>query len=494
MNFDNKIISLLNNAIDIDEAGQDSNLAIKLYCNVLIVIFNEIKELNLIPSSSIFFEKYFKIIENVLDRIKFLQEIIAKKNKQKDGENDELDYLKYIDSPSPTKPSRASSVKGTGTGSGTGMGSLIGTGTIIGSGMGSIIEDSTKRNSLPTTLDAIRREHETKTMQKQSYFHKRLLSTTGRNYVNHLLNERQEESVKFHDKIMNWFTSLTLKISLAIEDEDWKERFHSHDNDREKFDKNNEDQEGERSMERKCKRDKSLSFPSIEDSHYSLFCKFFMEKNHPICIFIENFINRERFVIEESIQNFFSECNLFVDQIVEMLSIRFQLPDYRSIDIRRALDTHLWKRTILGVSIIRAVERLNLEKNANLMKMCECASWDKFLMNTLEIPEKFHDFTHESLVCELRTITSVISPIEKADCLIRVGQKLAFLEPNTEELVCLLSLLIVKSQISNLYSELSLIEGLLPVDLLQSESGYMLATIQTSLSFIEQKYCKNDEN
>ena len=128
-------------------------------------------------------------------------------------------------------------------------------------------------------------------------------------------------------------------------------------------------------------------------------------------------------------------------------------------------------------------------------------SWSNFdqedsLYSILNVPEKYRLSTskYEAAINELRYAASLKCPTLKTMSIVKVCdlicsaiEKMKIEEESigSEDLVLLLSWVIVQAQIPNMISFFDIVSQFLPEELIRGQAGYVLATIQTCLDYIK---------
>lgn len=158
----------------------------------------------------------------------------------------------------------------------------------------------------------------------------------------------------------------------------------------------------------------------------------------------------------------------------------------------------------LGTAIHETFARCNYKEDSDFLdKICRM-SWCTFDQNEealwiiLNIPEKYRLLTskYEAAVNELRYSASLKCPSIKTMSLVKVCDLICSAVDESsnsasiigsEDLVLLLSWVIVQAQIPNILTFFAIISEFLPEDLIRGQAGYVLATLQTCIDYIKSK-------
>lgn len=167
------------------------------------------------------------------------------------------------------------------------------------------------------------------------------------------------------------------------------------------------------------------------------------------------------------------------------------------ISIENFLFSHL---PALGTGIHEIFLKAKEKEDTNFLQLLCKLSWSNFdqedsLYSILNVPAKYRLSTskYEAAINEFRYAASLKCPTLKTMSIVKVCDLIcSAIEKSSDEesigsedLVLLLSWVIVQAQIPNMISFFDIISQFLPEELIRGQAGYVLATIQTCLDYIE---------
>lgn len=348
------------------------------------------------------------------------------------------------------------------------------------------------RGSVQADLSAVRKQHEktylpkiiARQRQQQQQDHPPMAKPKNVNLqiISDLISRRQDAYSSLNDRLFSLFESFS--SSHKADEDIWR---------------------------RTLKLSLVSSVNSMEPN--SAIVGLMAHPSHPISRLVRDFVSRVRHLLvneEDHLSQIVTEYHQFCFQLVRLLRHNYadeigsdpaaELPIYLSIE--SFFFTHLQS---LSSSILDKFAQASSEEDSQLLHKCIELSWIDFdselaLFEVLGVKERYRLLSekcpYEQAIAELRRLDSYSSPTAKVFSLIRVCDSIcAVLDSNdggessdamigSEDLVLLLSYVLVKAQVRDIFSHFSFMSDLLPEGLLRGQAGYVLATLQTCFDFI----------
>ena len=295
-------------------------------------------------------------------------------------------------------------------------------------------------------------------------------------FVSELLSRRQTAHSSFNERLFSLFESFASSIHRADED----------------------------IWQRTLKLCSSMPSSGLEPNHSVV--ALMSHTSHPISRLVRDFVIRLRHLLQAGEQDpqLVSEYHQFCHQLVKLLKHNYtqELSD-SSVDLQLYVSIEaffLSQLPSLSSGFAQVFKAAAQETDTELLKKCADLAWIEFegelaLFEVLGVREK-HRLpwtTFDSAVTELRKLASFTTPTAKVNSLLRACDLIcAALEEEasdaaligSEDLVLLLSYVLVRAQVPDLSGQFSFMIELLPEPLLRGQAGYVLATLQTCIDFI----------
>lgn len=246
-------------------------------------------------------------------------------------------------------------------------------------------------------------------------------------------------------------------------------------------------------------------------------------KENAISGLTADFIKRQRDQLSRAVhdnsmlQLATNEMHLFTFHLVDLLEHNHRELSLQMHELQLKLTIqHYFFTTPLSSQYAMPYRRVSEEADLRLLTKCCELSWQD-LFGRLGVREKFrysHLYAAHSESClrdgegllsaaveEFKTIPLRPTPFMKLSCVSSVldmicedinslaqtpGGPPVTVNIGSEDLLVLLSFVIVRARLPYLMSEFTFIADLVPEEILRGESGYVLATLQTSINYIEQ--------
>lgn len=244
---------------------------------------------------------------------------------------------------------------------------------------------------------------------------------------------------------------------------------------------------------------------------------------NPISSLTQDFIKRQRDQLnrvvhdQSMLQTAVNEMHLYASHLVDLLEHNHRELALQMYELQLKLTIqHYMFTTPLASQYSAAYKRVNEEADTRLFAKCNEICWQNTLAR-LGIKEKFqysHLFNAHGEYClrdgeglladvveEFKSIQLRPTPYLKLSCVSSVldmicetinrlaqtpGRPLVEINIGSEDLLVLLAFVMVRGRVPHLMSEFHFIADLIPEEILKGESGYVLATFQTSIHYIEQ--------
>lgn len=347
------------------------------------------------------------------------------------------------------------------------------------------------RGSVQADLSAVRKQHEktylpkiiARQRQQQQQDHPPMAKPKNVNLqiISDLISRRQDAYSSLNDRLFSLFESFS--SSHKADEDIWR-----------------------RTLKLSLASSTNLMEPN------SAIVGLMAHPSHPISRLVRDFVSRIRHLLVaegDNLSQIVIEYHQFCFQLVRLLRHNYsdeigsdpaaEMPLYLSIE--SFFFAHLQS---LSSSILDKFAQINREEDSQLLKKCIELSWTDFdselaLFEVLGVKERYRLLSekcpYEQAISELRRLDSYSSPTAKVLSLIRVCDSIcAVLDANeggesdamigSEDLVLLLSYVLVKAQVRDIFTHFSFMSDLLPEGLLRGQAGYVLATLQTCLDFI----------
>lgn len=233
--------------------------------------------------------------------------------------------------------------------------------------------------------------------------------------------------------------------------------------------------------------------------------------SHPISQISRDFVIRlKQLTIDEDYEKvskqIIKEYHQFSFQMIKLLRYNYEeelFDDSLNLSLQISIENFLFSHLpALGTGIHEIFFKSNLKEDAIFMDHLCKLSWSNFddqedtLYSILNVPEKYRlsALKYEAAINEFRYAASLKCPTLKTMSIVKVCdlicsaiEKTAIEEESigSEDLVLLLSWVIVQAQIPNMISFFDIVSQFLPEDLIRGQAGYVLATMQTSLDYIK---------
>lgn len=199
------------------------------------------------------------------------------------------------------------------------------------------------------------------------------------------------------------------------------------------------------------------------------------------------------------------EYHQFSYQMINLLRHNYKeelFDDSLELSLQISIETFLFSHLPgLGTGITEAFSKAFEQEDAEFLMQITWLAWLNFdhedaLYTILNVPEKYRFLAtkYDSAVAELRHASSLKCPTSKALGIVKVCDLICLIIEKeigesscigSEDLVLLLSWVIVQAQIPKMITLFSLISEFLPQDLIRGQAGYILATMQTCLDYIK---------
>ena len=302
--------------------------------------------------------------------------------------------------------------------------------------------------------------------------------------ISDLLTARQDAISSFNEKLFSLFDSNSKDLSTRAEDEIWR---------------------------------KTLKL-SISSSNGDLMqpigpiVGLLSHPNHPISQISRDFVMRLKKLTAQA-DNFdkiskqiSEEYHQFSFQMIKLLRHNYaeELED-DSLDLPLQISIEFFffsHLPALATGIQEIFSKAYEEEDVKLLSQTNRLSWLNFdhedaLYTILNVPEKYQlaASKFESAIQELRLASSLKCPTLKALSGVKVcdlicsavdeEESSSSTPLGSEDLVLLLSWIIIQSQIPNINSFFAIVSEFLPDELIRGQAGYVLATIQTAMDYIK---------
>lgn len=346
------------------------------------------------------------------------------------------------------------------------------------------------RGSVQADLSAVRKQHEKTYLPKiiarqrqQQQDHPPIAKPKNVNLqiISDLISRRQDAYSSFNDRLFSLFESFS--SSHKTDEDIWR---------------------------RTLKLSLASSSHSMEPN--GAIVGLMAHPSHPISRLVRDFVSRIRHLLgqeEDNLSQIVTEYHQFSFQLVRLLRYNYadeigsdsaaELPLYLSIE--SFFFSHLRS---LSSSIFDKFYQQNAEEDAKIFKKCVELAWIDFdselaLFEVLGVKDRYRLLSekcpYEQAIAELCRLDSYSSPTAKVLSLIRVCDSIcAALDSSesgdgeamigSEDLVLLLSYVLIKAQVRDIFTHFSFMSDLLPEGLLRGQAGYVLATLQTCFDFI----------
>lgn len=353
------------------------------------------------------------------------------------------------------------------------------------------------RTSPDLDLTAMRRQHEKTLLAKlhsQKMLRQRLQSTSTENeaIVRQLLWQRQINLSRFKERVTEWFSGLSAKatelqseLRLRFEEETWR---------------------------------RTLSQAVEEEAEvFSPLADLLTSPTHPIALLVRDFMQRERRILLEeeppkAASTFFLETNVFCEQLVDLLQTNYAglAKDTRCKLLLKVTIGHVLFATPLSAMALAVLRRVHARTDAGVLAALVQLGWQDTYRMLNVLPRFASAALYEDAVRELRSMALCTTAHDKMRCLVGAGNAIcreveASLSGlpsegehvvvrrrtedaalGSEDLLTLFAYVLVRAQVPDLHAQLAFISELIPEEMIRGEAGYMLATVQTSLLYIEQ--------
>lgn len=444
---------------------------------------------------------HFKIAQNCFDRMQELLRQWPETSGESSGE--ESDYLQFASSPTEGRHSH-----------------ILGGHHRSLSQPVSITDKHHRSSSQPTpasppalqnpslNLVALRRLHANEMIAKQKERTEKILKARegalaqNEAYLSDLLTKRQKFYSTVNDRLSEVLRgisakALDIKQSLAME------------------------------QRKKSLKLALLDLERQQDQDYTILApllKLLTSKSDPIAVLVRDFISRCRQILnqarlerdpEGSVEKVLDEIRVIEYHIVELLTETFEElanPDLK-VSIKLTIQQHFFS-TALAPTLITQLRRYCTPQDMNIQdRFLEC-SWEE-LFGKLKIKGKLQIPRDRSLdrfpitdagiyskaIEELKGLPAASTPLDKMLCLTRCVNAICQAvdeakrevpaeeggkeesSVGSEDLLLLTAYVLVRSGISDLFTQMTFISKLVPDELIRGEAGYVLATIQTALDY-----------
>ena len=231
--------------------------------------------------------------------------------------------------------------------------------------------------------------------------------------------------------------------------------------------------------------------------------------SHPISQISRDFVIRlKQLTAEEDYEKvskqISKEYHQFSFQMIKLLRHNYEeelSDDSLDLSLQISIETFLFSHLpALGTAIHEIFLKANAKEDAQFLDHLCKLSWSNFdqedaLYSILNVPEKYRlsSTKYDAAINELRYASSLKCPTLKAMSTVKVCdlicsaiEKVVEDEAiGSEDLVLLLSWVIVQAQIPNMMTFFDIVSEFLPEELIRGQAGYVLATIQTCLDYIK---------
>lgn len=267
----------------------------------------------------------------------------------------------------------------------------------------------------------------------------------------------------------------------------------------------------------------SLSSCSISYNPIGPIVGLLNHPNHPISQISRDFALRLKFILSpntptpttnqtsstqtalEKSQQICEEYHQFSYEMTKLLRNNYseELSDTALIlPLQISIESYFFSHLpALSTGILKLFTQINAEADKKFLEHAINLIWLNFdhedaLFAALGIPDKYRMSNYDTAVVELRHLSSITCPTAKALSLVRVcdlictsveqdqveGAESAI---GSEDLVLLLSWIIIQAQVPDIFTQFAIMSEFLPEDLIRCQAGYVLATVQTCLDFIQ---------
>lgn len=301
--------------------------------------------------------------------------------------------------------------------------------------------------------------------------------------ISDLLTQRQDAIGNFNEKLFSLFDLKSKNLNSRVDDDIWR---------------------------------KTLKI-SISSSNGDLMqpigpiVGLLSHPSHPISQISRDFVIRlKQLTVNEDFENaskqIAKEYHQFSFQMIKLLRHNYEeelSDDSLDLALQISIENFLFSNLpALGTGIHEIFLKANLKEDAKFLDHLCKLSWSNFdqededsLYLILNVPEKYRlsISKYEGAINELRYAASLKCPTLKTMSVVKVCDLICSAIEKTsqeesigsEDLVLLLSWVIVQAQIHNMISFFDIISQFLPEELIRGQAGYVLATIQTCLDYIK---------
>lgn len=348
------------------------------------------------------------------------------------------------------------------------------------------------RGSVQADLSAARKQHEKahlakiiarqRQQQLEQEFHATKPKSVDLQFVSELISRRQNAHSSLNDRLLSLFENFANSIQMRADEDIWQ---------------------------RTLKLSFSTAPAGLEP--ISSVVGLMSHPSHPISRLVRDFVIRMRHLLSAEDCNqqgaglLLPEYHQFCCQLMNLLKHNYaeELTDSSfEIQLYVSIESFFFAHLpSLSSSVFLHFRQLSQQADNELLRKCLDLAWIEFeselaLYEVLGVRDKHRllldSFDHA--IIELRKLPSLSTPTAKVNSLLRACDFIcaALVEEagedssliGSEDLVLLLSYVIVRAQVSDLFAQFSFMGELLPEPLLRGQAGYVLATLQTCMDFI----------
>ena len=339
-----------------------------------------------------------------------------------------------------------------------------------------IIARQKRQSEMPTILSPKQQSQQQQQQPQQQGF------TINLQVISDLLAQRQDAIGNFNEKLFSLFETRSKDSNSRVDDDIWR---------------------------------KALKL-SISTSNGDFMqpigpiVGLLSHPSHPISQISRDFVIRlKQLTIDENYEKvskqIIKEYHQFSFQMIKLLRYNYEeelSDDSLDLSLQISIENFLFSHLpALGTGIHEIFFKSNLKEDEIFLDHLCKLSWSNFdqedsLYSILNVPEKYRLSTlkYEAAINEFRYAASLKCPTLKTMSVVKVCdlicsaiEKMSVEEESigSEDLVLLLSWVIVQAQIPNMISFFDIVSQFLPEELIRGQAGYVLATIQTCLDYIK---------
>lgn len=299
--------------------------------------------------------------------------------------------------------------------------------------------------------------------------------------ISDLLSQRQDAIGNLNEKLFSLFESKPKDLNSLFDDDIWRKTL------------------------------KLSISTSIRDSMQPIgpIVGLLSHPSHPISQISRDFVSRIKQLTtdedyETTSKQISKEYHQFAFQMTKLLRHNYEQElsdDSLDLSLQISIEAFMFSHfPALGTGIHEIFSKANAKEDSQFLAHLMKLSWSNFdqedsLYKLLNVPEKYRlsASKYESAINEMRCASSLKCPTLKAMSVVKVCDLICSAVEKTvdeeligsEDLVLLLSWVIVQAQITNMISFFDIVSQFLPEELIRGQSGYVLATIQTCLDYIK---------